>query len=268
MSYPLPQDVRVILAACRRKHHKQNNNNRRTMANYDSPGLTYDSGVFYDAVSAPQQKTVYMTKVKLGLDKLSPDEVVSLAGQIKTAMTSNANFTTPNPPLPTMGTAIATATVKVATQKAAAQAALQAITDRDAAIEELKALLTSEASYVENIALGDAVKIQSAGMSVKAPRTPVGPLTPVTSLSVTAGDDAGELDVTWDPVRGAKSYQVQISSDPMTPESWRDVSPAASSRKRISGQTSGTRVWVRVRAIAPKEANNGAWSDVATKIVP
>jgi len=47
-----------------------------------------------------------MAKVKLELQKLSPDQKIDLANTIKTAMTGNANFTTPNPPLATIGTLI------------------------------------------------------------------------------------------------------------------------------------------------------------------
>jgi hypothetical protein len=239
------------------------------MANYDSPGVTYDSGVFFDAPDQPlERKVKKMSKVKLGLDKLNPDEVVSLAGQVKTAMTGNANFTTPNPSLTTVGTAITTATTKIAAQKAAVQAATQATTDRDDAIDALKVLLTQLASYVENVTGGDAVKIQSAGMSVKAPVAPVGPLGQVQNLALTVGDDEGELDATWDSVRGAKSYQVQVSADPITGTSWHDVAPVSKSKKALTGLTSGVRSWARVRAIGSKEENNGAWSDPAVKTVP
>lgn len=239
------------------------------MAQYDSPAVFYDDpAVFYDALPTPTTKTKRMAKVRLGLDGYDPDGLVSFANQIKTAMTGNANFTTPNPSLATLGTEITTATTKIAAQKAAAQTALQATSDRDAALEILKSLLTSLGSYVENITLGDAVKIQSAGMNVRGAAAPLGALGPVQNLTITAGDDEGELDLAWDPVRGAKSYQIQISPDPITPTSWTDVAPAGKSRKSLSGLERGARMWVRVRAIAPKEENNGAWSDPAVKTVP
>jgi hypothetical protein len=209
-----------------------------------------------------------MAKVKLALSKLTPDELVGLANQIKTAMTGNANFTTPNPTLASVGTAITTATTKIAAQKAAVLAASQATGDRDAALDALKVLLTSLASYVQNTTGGDAVKIQSAGMSVKADVAPIGALAQAQNLALTAGDNDGELDASWDPVRGAKSYQVQTSPDPITGTSWHDVAPVSKSRKTLPGLNSGDRVWVRVRAIAPKEENNGPWSDPAVKTVP
>jgi hypothetical protein len=209
-----------------------------------------------------------MAKVKMGLADLSPDDVVSLANQIKTAMTGNANFATPNPTLTVVGTAITTATNKVAAQKAAQQAAKQATDDRDAAIIALIALLTSLVSYVENITGGDSVKIESAGMSVKAPNAPVGPLGQVQNLSASAGDEAGRLDLQWDPVRGNKGYEIQTTSDPNVASSWQLVASCSGSRWLLENLTSGQKLWVRVRAKAPKKANFGAWSDPATKIVP
>jgi hypothetical protein len=50
-----------------------------------------------------------MAKVKLGLRDLSPSEKLDLANTIKTAMTGNGNFPTPNPTLAAYGTLITTA---------------------------------------------------------------------------------------------------------------------------------------------------------------
>ena len=58
------------------------------MANYDSPGVTYDSGVLYDSVSPPPAtKRTRMAKVKLSLSGMADADVLQLATNIKTAMT-------------------------------------------------------------------------------------------------------------------------------------------------------------------------------------
>ena len=238
------------------------------MPNYDSPGVSYDSGLFYDDTGTPPTKQQPMAKVRLGLAALTPDAVVSLANQVKTAMTGNANFTTPNPTLVALGAAITTATAKVAAQKAAQLAAKQATEDRDTALTTLESLLNQEASYVENVTGGDPVKIASAGMSTKNPAAPVGALGQVQNLSLSAGDNAGRLDMNWDPVRGAKNYEVQSSIDPNTDANWKLIDTSSASKLTLTGLTSGQRVWIRVRAKAPKKVNDGAWSDPATKIVP
>jgi hypothetical protein len=56
-----------------------------------------------------------MAKVKLSLKGLSRDQLADKGDAIKTAMTGNANFTTPNPSLTTIGTAVTTLRAKIAT---------------------------------------------------------------------------------------------------------------------------------------------------------
>ncbi len=74
------------------------------MARYDTPSLFYDSGVRYDeAEPAPQPKKIKMAKVKLSLGNLSAEDLVAFANTVKTAMTGNANFITPNPTLTAFG---------------------------------------------------------------------------------------------------------------------------------------------------------------------
>jgi hypothetical protein len=209
-----------------------------------------------------------MAKPRLNLDRLNPDEVVGLGNMVKTAMTGNATYPSPNPTLTALGTLITTATNKIAafnTIKAAMKTALE---DRDVAVEALKAGLRSEASHVENVSNGDAVKIQSAGMSVRAAGAAIGPLGQVQNLSITAGDSEGRLDLQWDPVHGVKNYEIQCSTDPNVPANWKLVDTSGASHLSIEGLTSGAKLWYRVRAKAPKRANDGAWSDPATKVVP
>ncbi|MEI9961449.1 MAG: fibronectin type III domain-containing protein [Limisphaerales bacterium] len=143
-----------------------------------------------------------------------------------------------------------------------------AMADRDAAETDFDAGTTQLALYVENTSGGDAVKIASAGMSIKAAPTPVGPLEQVQNLSITASDEEGGLDLQWEPVRGAKNYEIQTSTDPNVPANWRLVDTSSSSKVSLEDLTSGQKIWARVRAKAPKKVNDGAWSDPATKIVP
>src|SRR5258705_10963073 len=80
---------------------------------YDS-GLHYDSGALYDDTSSPSTGRKRMAKVRLGLKELAPEDRIAQALVIKTAMTGNANFTTPNPSLAAYNTSITTAQTKVA----------------------------------------------------------------------------------------------------------------------------------------------------------
>ena len=120
---------------------------------------------------------------------------------------------------------------------------------------------------MENITGGDKTKIESAAMGVRADAAPVGPPTQVLNLVVTAGDNDGSLDVAFDPVRGANSYEIWTSLDPVSPTSYSFKKSASRSSETINGFTSGAKMWVKVRAIGAG-SETGPFSDPATKTVP
>ena len=236
------------------------------MALYDTPGLTYDSGVLYDDTAAPTKKGTKMAKVKLDFRNLPDSEIIQQCTNIKTALTGNASFSTPTPTLTAFGTFITTAQTKLTVSDNAQTASKQATADKDAAIAALLAAASQLATYVDLTAGGDESKIMSAGMNVRAPRTPSAPPSPVANLSITAGDNVGELDLHWDPAQRAKSYEVHTSPDPVTNSSWNSKPSVTKSKTTVTDMTSGTRVWARVRAI--NSAGQGAWSSSISKVVP
>ena len=133
------------------------------MANYDSPGLTYDSGVFYDAVSLPQPTRKKMAKVKLNLDRLSITDLIQRGVDIKTAMTGNANFTSPIPSLTNIGTLITALTTNNNTYESGQLTQKTNLTNRDNAAAALVAGLTQLGGWVEAASAGDeAVQICSS----------------------------------------------------------------------------------------------------------
>ena len=236
------------------------------MANYDSPSLTYDSGVFYDAVALPQPTRKRMAKVKLNLDRLSITDLIQRGTDIKTAMTGNASFTTPIPPLATITTQITALTNTNNTYESGLLTQKTNLTNRDNAAAALIAGLSQLGGYVEAASAGDEAKIQSAGMGVRGAKAPVTVPAQVSNLSLTAGDNDGELDAQWDPVANAKTYEIQTSPDPITSTSWVSKPTVTKSKAVLLGLPSGTRVNVRVRAIG--SGGTGAWSDPAIKTVP
>lgn len=237
------------------------------MANHDS-GVRFDSGATYDAVSPPIPRKAFMAaQVKLGLDALNAVDTIALANAIVTAMTGNPNFTTPNPALAALTTQKTTTQTKINTYDSMLASLATALADRDVEIANLRSLLTQLGAYVENVSGGDAVKIASAGMGVRSPRTPVGPMPRVLDLLLSEGDHVGFLDAMWKPIYGARSYEVQISADPMSESTWTFKMSSTKSSATLTGLTSGSKVWVRVRAIGA-DPLPGDWSDPAMKVVP
>jgi hypothetical protein len=237
------------------------------MANYDTPGLTYDSGALYDDLTPPPTTTKKkMAKVKFTLSGVPDGDAIQTCSNIKTALTGNADFTTPPVSLSAFGTLITAAQTALTASDNALAASKQATADKDVAIAALGAAANQIAAYVDLTANGDESKILSAGLSVRAARTPQVVPGQVMNLSLTTSDNAGALDVHWDSLPGAKSFEVQTSPDPFTTTSWVTADTLTNSKTTLTGFTSGSRLWVRVRGI--NSAGKGAWSDPAVKVVP
>ena len=241
------------------------------MANYDSPGLTYDSGVRYDAVSPPQPiKRMAKMKVKLNLRDKSDSELLTFAQQHAASMTNNTNFTTPLPPPTAFTTALTAYQTALGNSDTAQSAAKQATQTKETARATLEGVLTQRGNYVELTAADandPAAVIESAGFGVKSQSTPSGVPDMVQNLSLTAGDHAGEIDAHWDPISGVKiHYNLQWSPSPATDTSWKELPGSTKSKAVLTGFTSGQQVLVRVRANGT--AGAGAWSQVASKFAP
>jgi hypothetical protein len=242
------------------------------MANYDdATGLTtYDSGITYDAVLPPQPtRRMPKVKVKLNLKDKPDSDLLTFAQQHEAAMTGNASFTTPLPAATVFTPVRAAFATALGSFNTAQQAAKQATTVKDAARAALEDLLTQRGNYVELTAAGmanSAAVVESAGFGVKAAGGATQVPDMVQNLSITAGDNAGELDLQWDPARGARTYDIQLSPDPITATSWTAQPSVTKSKAVVMGLTSGAKMWARVRAVGP--GGIGAWSDPATKIVP
>ena len=242
----------------------------KIVADYDSPTSTYDSGLTYDATPLPKPfKRMQKIKVKLELNSKSDADLLTYAQAHETAMTGNANFTTPLPAVTAFTPVRATyATARGAfnTAQAAAKLATQ---NKDTARAALESVLTQRGNYVELMAADAAdpvAVIESAGFSPRSPKTPAGVPDQVANLAVTAGDHDGELNGQWDPIAGAKTYEVQTSADPFTAMSWFKPKSVTKSMAVLTGFTSGARIWVRVRAIG--SGGEGNYSSEISKIVP
>jgi hypothetical protein len=208
-----------------------------------------------------------MSKVRLNLSDLSIPEKIAKAQQVVTALTANPNFPVPTPALANITSAAndlktaaddVQATRQLGKEKTAIQNQKEAVLDQ---------LLAQSGSYVAAIAGIDEQLILSAGFDVRA--STAGPSEPPAqplSLAAAEGSHDAEIDLTWQPVAGAKSYVVEQSGDPVAPNTWAHA--GVSTRASYTGKTliSGSRYWFRVAAV--NAAGQSGWSDPATKIAP
>jgi len=207
-----------------------------------------------------------MPKVKLDLHGLSALEKIAKTRQLVTAMTGNTGFTTPHPTLVQMTTGdddLETAFADARTARQTAQTKTSFVRDKE---EKLEKLLRQIAAYIESISGDDESAILSAGLDVRSAASATVAPTPPIALTATDGDEEGEIDVTWDKVKSAKSYIVERSPDPPTVTSWGDETVVLKSSATINGLTNGTRYWFRVAAVLI--SGQSGWSDPATKIAP
>lgn len=207
-----------------------------------------------------------MARIRLNLRNLSVTEKIARGRQIVTAMTNNPSFASPNPPLSDVTTALDDLEKAFASVQAARSEVATRTTTQDNASATLDQKLTQLAGYVESVAGKDDSLITSAGMETKASRSaPTVPTAPQ-GVSATAGEHEGEINLVWRPISNARSYVLEYSLDPATPNSWTHAGVATAANKTITGLTSGKRYWFRVAAIGA--VGQSGWSEHATKVVP
>ena len=85
-------------------------------------------------------------------------------------------------------------------------------------------------------------------------------------LTATSGDLNGEIDLVWEPVKGANVYVIQISRFNKGPDSWKQVDVISESSYTISRLKSGQKF--RFRVSAASSGGQSQWSDSVIKKVP
>lgn len=208
-----------------------------------------------------------MTRIKLNLKSLSIPEKLARSQQIVAALTGNPNFTSPHPPLAQVTAAINELETAANAAQAARQEAKARTAAQNAKEEALDQLLTQLVAHVESIAGSNQELIMSAGLDVRgmSALSAAAPAAPP-SLTAAAGNHDGAIELSWDTVRGARSYVVERSPDPPAESTWTHAAVATRSRITLEGLTSGTRYWFRVAALTTN--GQSPWSNPAMKIAP
>ena len=180
--------------------------------------------------------------------------------------TSPCNFSNPHPALADVAASLSTLE-QAHTSLQAAKADVKARTTAQGDAEaKVNLVLAQLAAYVESIAGHDETIITSAGLTSKSSRSAPTVLSPPKGLSATTADHDGTIELSWKKVPNARSYTIQFSPDPPTPESWTHAAIATAAFSMIDKLTSGKRYWFRVAAVSAM--GQSGWSDPATRIAP
>ena len=242
------------------------------MAKYNSnPPVFYNSGVRYAPAQPPATHTKqHMAKVRRNWSRLPIGQRVVKCKAVIDGITANPTVM-PNP-VPTLGALTALYTPAKDANDLVAQLETQlaaARTDSKTKNDAMVAGLNAEASTAEGATGGDEtqlIKLGFADLTGGTAPTPVGPLQKVTELSLTAGDDDGTLDSDWHADRDADSFELQKTATITDAASWQHLTNVTKSSAKLTGLTSGVRIWIRVRAVGA--AGPGPWSDPVSKMVP
>ena len=198
--------------------------------------IDWDSGAHW-SVPAPPINSNHMSIIVTNTSKLPVLDKLAKGQDIITKSTANPNV----PGNTAVLTAFSTAQ-----------------TAREVALETWTAKLNALASFTESATSGDAGKIESAGFAVRAPRTPPQPLPAPTGVVASTNGTPGHTLLDWPPLAGAKSYNVEISPDPITPTSWAFACSCTTSRADVNGAEPGKLYWYRVAGVNGK--GQGPWS--------
>jgi len=178
-------------------------------------------------------------KVLFDFSKYTDSELDQQAQAIVLAMTGNAAFTTPDPTLPTVDTAI---TEYQSALSEAATGDRQATAIKDQKREALEDILKDLGLYVEKLCKGDVAKILSSGYKASKESTPVGPLPKPTGFEVMP-KGKGEILLRCKAIKGAKAYQFEHTLASAT--DW-VISTETKSRLLLTGLNSGQEYKFRV----------------------
>ena len=209
-------------------------------------------------------------KAVLNLNNANAEDALRVGKNVQQGFSDNPTvFTSPRPPLATMGAHTADLDTKIGAVATAEAARTAAIIARDASAAVVLSDLNVAVAYVQETSGGDPAIITKANLDIKSQSAPVGKMPQVQNLSLTTGDNPGAVDGHWDAVPGRKSYEHQhCTGDPGLETNWKLVGSSSASKTTFPDLPSGTRLWARVRAKGTNPANDGTWSQPATIIVP
>jgi hypothetical protein len=207
-----------------------------------------------------QKEKVNMSR-SIAVLKLSAriKDVISFAQQIATAMTGNAYFPTPNPPLSTLEADVAALNTAEAAVLSRVKGAAEA---RNSKLATVRSDLEVLRTYVQSIA--DAANptnaeaiIESSGLAVRKTAVRNKP-----ALAAKQGSVSGSVNVAAKSAGSRAAYDWQYSTDQKT---WTSLPPTLQAKTGVSGLTAGTLYYFRVQPLTKDGEQN--FSEIVSLIV-
>lgn len=194
--------------------------------------------------------------------KLLPDSKFLTFGQgVTTAMSGSVTqFPNPTPPLAVINTELDTYSglLQACVSRDKVQVAL-----KNQSKLKLSDMLSELADYVNLSAQGDVVLLTMTGFDLNKVPEPITLGVP-TGLSLTDGDNSGQLTMRFKGVPGAMSYIFQYTTDALLGDSsWVSV-PATTTSYTFTGLIKGATYYCRVVAVGSYQQVNN--SDVVNRI--
>jgi hypothetical protein len=210
-------------------------------------------------------KNIMNAKVALNLKAMKPRDQLAKIQTAITKCSAAPALANPIPPLVDCQAAHDAALAVIVSIETSEKALDNLRIQRDATMQTVIGKYTTLGASVESASLGDPAFITAKGFDVAGAPGSTPHVQQVLSLTLTHGDLDGSVDVSWHRDKSAKIYEVQTSPEPMSDKTWVPNQMAPKSSCTIAGQTAGTRLWVRVRAIG--KDGPGLWSEPANIIV-
>jgi hypothetical protein len=172
----------------------------------------------------------------------------------------------------------------------AAQNAAKGGTDKtlikSIAEDELVALTSQLADYVQVASAGDPVIIESSGMDLKSAGTPAQLLDAVANPTATVGGNPGEIMLVWDRLTGARTYVVEMQvtikdgtvvepipepegdviTEPEDDTEWMRIDTITKSKLKVQGLQTGQVYSFRMAGI--NAAGQGDYSQTVSSVSP
>ncbi len=201
------------------------------------------------ACHKPKPFFMKMTKIKTAFSGYSDSHLETKADSILQNMTGNVNFPSPIPTLIELATALAA--YSIALTKAADLGRLN-VAEKNKARNTLELLLGQLGMYVMYIANGDEAILTSSGYSLAKANEPQYISFPGV-VELVNGITSGELVASVKAMKGARSYNHQVTPDPLTPESVWDSTTTSRRSYTFKNLEPGKKYWFRVAVIGSDE---------------